>query len=95
MPEDLAAKIPMLKARKQTAIPSVWTHKELTQLISAIDRGLPKGRRDYAMILIACRLGLRCTDIKKPLFRKFQLGKEKAPFYPVEDRAADGGTAYP
>ncbi|ENZ10324.1 hypothetical protein [Enterocloster clostridioformis] len=25
MPDDLAAKMPMVKARKQTAIPSVWT----------------------------------------------------------------------
>ena len=61
---DFAAEMPMVKARKQTAIPSVWTHEELKRLIGAIDRGSPKGKRDYAIILIACRLGLRCTDIK-------------------------------
>ena len=61
---DLAAKMPMVKARKQTAIPSVWTLDELTKLLGAIDRGSPKGKRDYAIILMACRLGLRCTDIK-------------------------------
>lgn len=62
--EDFAADMPMVKARKQTSIPSVWTKEELKQLIGAIDRGSPKGKRDYAIILIACRLGLRCTDIK-------------------------------
>lgn len=61
---DLAAKTPMVQARKQTRIPSVWTEDELTKLIGAIDRGNPKGKRDYAIILLACRLGLRCTDIK-------------------------------
>ena len=30
---DFAEKMPMVKARKQTAIPSVWTHEELQQLI--------------------------------------------------------------
>ena len=42
MPDDLAAKMPMVKARKQTAIPSVWTQEELKQLVRAIDRGKPE-----------------------------------------------------
>jgi integrase/recombinase XerD len=61
---DFAAKTPMVQARKQTRIPSVWTEEELKKLIAAIDRGSPKGKRDYAIILMACCLGLRCKDIK-------------------------------
>lgn len=80
VPDDLAAKMPMVKARKQTAIPSVWTHEELKQLIEAIDRGSPKGRRDYAIILIACRLGLRCTDIKNLCFENFNWTEKKLCF---------------
>ena len=80
MPDDLAAKMPMVKARKQTAIPSVWTHEELKQLVGAIDRGSPKGRRDYAIILIACRLGLRCTDIKNLCFENFNWTEKKICF---------------
>lgn len=60
---DFAAKTPMVQARKQTRIPSVWTVDELKKLIEAIDRGSPRGKRDYAIILLACCLGLRCTDI--------------------------------
>ena len=78
--DDFAAKMPMVKARKQTAIPSVWTHEELKQLIGAIDRGSPKGRRDYAIILIACRLGLRCTDIKNLCFENFNWAEKKLCF---------------
>ena len=78
--DDFAAKMPMVKARKQTAIPSVWTHEELKQLIGAIDRGSPKGRRDYAIILIACRLGLRCTDIKNLCFENFNWTEKKLCF---------------
>lgn len=80
VPDDLTAKMPMVKARKQTAIPSVWTHEELKQLIGAIDRGSPKGRRDYAIILIACRLGLRCTDIKNLCFENFNGAEKKLCF---------------
>ena len=80
VPDDLTAKMPMVKARKQTAIPSVWTHEELKQLIGAIDRGSPKGRRDYAIILIACRLGLRCTDIKTLCFENFNWTEKKLCF---------------
>ena len=68
---DLAAKTPMVQARKQTRIPSVWTKVELDALIGAIDRGNPKGKRDYAIILLACVLGLRVNDIKNLTFGCF------------------------
>ena len=73
---DLALKLPMIQARKQTRIPSVWSKEELEKLIAAIDRGNPKGKRDYAIILIACILGLRVSDIKKLTFENFHW-KEK------------------
>ena len=73
---DFAAKTPMVQARKQTRIPSVWTKDELKKLIDAIDRGSPKGKRDYAIILLACCLGMRCTDIKNLKLENF-LWEEK------------------
>ena len=68
---DYSLKIPMVQSRKQTKIPSVWSVDDLKKLISAIDRGNPMGKRDYAMILLACRLGLRISDIKKLTFENF------------------------
>lgn len=46
---DIASKMPMVQARKQTRIPSVWTKEELKQLLNVIDRGSPKGKRDYSI----------------------------------------------
>ena len=77
---DLAAKIPMVQARKQTRIPSVWTADELKKLIGAIDRKNPKGKRDYAIILLACCLGLRCTDIKQLKLGDFHWEDKKLVF---------------
>ncbi len=84
---DFASKMPMVKARKQTSIPSVWTKEELTKLIGAIDRASPKGKRDYAIILLACRLGLRCRDIKNLRMGDFHWAEKKLCFVhqPVTD----------
>jgi len=68
---DYSAKIPMIQSRKQTRIPSIWSVSDLKKLIAAIDRGNPIGKRDYAIILLACRLGLRISDIKKLTFGNF------------------------
>lgn len=77
---DFAAKTPMVQARKQTRIPSVWTENELKTLITAIDRGSPKGKRDYAIILMACCLGMRCTDIKHLKMEDFRWEEKKLVF---------------
>ena len=82
---DFASKTPMVQARKQTRIPSVWTEDELKKLIAAIDRGSPKGKRDYAIILMACCLGLRCTDIKNLKMENFHWDREKACIYTIKN----------
>lgn len=69
--KDYSIKIPMVQARRQTRIPSIWHAEDLKKLIAAIDRGNPVGKRDNAIILLACRLGLRCGDIKKLTFENF------------------------
>ncbi len=68
---DYSSKIPMIQSKKHTRIPSVWSGSDLKKLIDAIDRGNPMGKRDYAIILLACRLGLRISDIKKLTFENF------------------------
>jgi integrase/recombinase XerD len=83
---DFAAKTPMVQARKQTRIPSVWTADELKKLITAIDRKSPKGKRDYAIILMACCLGMRCTDIKQLKMENFHWEEKKLVFVQSKTR---------
>lgn len=83
---DFAAKTPMVQARKQTRIPSVWTADELKKLIAVIDRGSPKGKRDYAIILLACCLGMRCTDIKSLKTENFHWGEKQLVFIQSKTR---------
>jgi integrase/recombinase XerD len=83
---DYSLKIPMVQSRKHTRIPSVWSVDDLRKLISAIDRGNPMGKRDYAIILLACRLGLRVTDIKNLTFENFHWDNNQLVFVQSKTR---------
>lgn len=75
--EDFAAKIHMPTISKSAKIPSAWSVEELKAMLSAVDRNSPIGKRDYAMILLACVLGLRIGDIKNITFGNFDWGKKQ------------------
>lgn len=68
---DYAEKIHMPIISKNAKIPSTWKLDELKAILSVIDRNSPIGKRDYAMILLACVLGLRVGDIKSLRFENF------------------------
>jgi len=61
--KDFAYIVPHDGYRQRTKVPSAYPKKDVEKLLKAIDRGNPKGKRDYAIILIAARLGLRAQDI--------------------------------
>lgn len=69
--EDYAERIHMPAISKNAKIPSAWSQDELKAMIAVIDRNNPIGKRDYAMILLACILGLRIGDIKNLTFKNF------------------------
>ena len=62
--KDLSAELPKIRVRKDATIPSVWDHELLVRLLGAVDRSSAKGKRDYAILLLACRLGLRAGNIR-------------------------------
>lgn len=60
---DFAYIVPHDGYRKRTKVPSAYPKEDVETLLKSIDRGNPKGKRDYAIILLAARLGLRAQDI--------------------------------
>ncbi len=60
--------VPAARSSRQARVPSVWDPADVTKLIEAIDRGNPSGKRDYAIVLLICRLGLRGVDVKRLRF---------------------------
>ena len=62
------AVVPAAKSARQARIPSVWEPGEVTKILEAVDRANPSGKRDYALILLITRLGLRGIDVKRLRF---------------------------
>jgi integrase len=65
---DLSKKLPKFKKVNQPNLPSVYSKEEIEKLILSVDRSSPIGKRNYAIILIAARLGLRASDISNLKF---------------------------
>lgn len=57
--------VPAVKSSRYARVPSVWDAADVTKILDAIDRGNPCGKRDYAIIMMITRLGLRSIDVKR------------------------------
>jgi site-specific recombinase XerD len=62
--KDLSAELPKVRVPRDAKIPSVWEQELVVRLLQAVDRSSAKGKRDYAILLLACRLGMRVGDIR-------------------------------
>jgi integrase len=60
--------VPVVKSSKQARVPSVWDPADVAKILEAIDRGNQSGKRDHAIVLLICRLGLRAVDVKRLRF---------------------------
>ena len=70
--KDFAYIVPRDGYRSRSKVPSAYPKKDVEKLLESIDRGNPKGKRDYAIILLAARLGLRAQDICDLSFQKLK-----------------------
>ena len=61
---DLAEKLPVVKANRQFKLPKVWRQEDILTVLNSIDRGNPVGKRDYAILMLITRYGLRSADVK-------------------------------
>ena len=61
---DFSLLLPKIRVMRKSSIPYAWEKVDILKLLNAIDREDPKGKRDYALILMIVRLGLRISDIR-------------------------------
>jgi integrase len=61
---DLAPAIVLPRVAHRSAPPRVFDRATVERLLGAVDRCTPLGKRDYAMLLLAARYGLRSSDIR-------------------------------
>ncbi|HKY35757.1 MAG TPA: tyrosine-type recombinase/integrase, partial [Polyangiaceae bacterium] len=60
---DLAAAVPPVASWRQTTLPTAISIEDVRLLLRTCDRRTAKGRRDYAILLLLARLGLRSREI--------------------------------
>ncbi len=60
---DISILIPRDNYKKQPKLPSTYKKREVEILINSVDRASKAGKRNYVIILLAARLGLRASDI--------------------------------
>ncbi len=60
---DLTAAIPTVRRWAQPGIPRTLAPSEINRILDAPDRATATGRRDYAILLLLARLGLRSSEV--------------------------------
>lgn len=65
LPMDLSAATISARHHRHTGLRDVLSDDEITRLLTAVDRSSAIGRRDYAVLVLAARYGMRPSDIRQ------------------------------
>jgi site-specific recombinase XerD len=60
---DLAACVPTVANRRLSTVPKYLEPEAIQRVLGSCDRDQPTGRRDYAILLLLVRLGLRAGEV--------------------------------
>jgi integrase/recombinase XerD len=63
--QSLGGAVPGVGAWRAAGLPQPLEHGQLDRLLASCDRRTPVGRRDFAMLLLMGRLGLRCGEVAR------------------------------
>jgi site-specific recombinase XerD len=78
--EDLSKDVPPLKNLYRHRIPSVWEAEDVKKILAVIDRANPTGKRNYAIIMLAAKTGIRSEDVKNLRFSNLNWDEQKIEF---------------
>lgn len=62
-PRDLCVSVPPVRTWRQSSVPAFLSPEEEERVLASTDRSTSRGRRDYAILLLLARLGLRAGEI--------------------------------
>jgi len=60
---DMSDSVPSVRKWRQATVPAFITPEQQSAILAAIDRATPSGSRDYAVLLLLARLGLRASEV--------------------------------
>ena len=62
-PRDFSAAVPTIRTYRQAGVPALLAPEEVERVLATPDRSTPRGRRDYAILLLLAGLGLRASEV--------------------------------
>jgi len=62
--EDISVSIPRVPHWKATRLPNHLKYSDVESILKTCDRNTPKGMRDYVILLLLIRLGLRAGEVR-------------------------------
>ena len=63
LPVDFSLSVPTVRKCQKPGVPAFLSPEEIDQVLAATDQSTTTGRRDYAILLLLARLGLRAGEI--------------------------------
>jgi site-specific recombinase XerD len=84
---NLIENVPTVRVRPDQRIPSVWKSENVDILLTTVDRNSPCGKRDYAILLLATRLGMRVSDIRNLRFENLLWGRARIEIFQTKGGA--------
>jgi integrase/recombinase XerD len=92
LPRDLSISVDAPHAYRLSHIPRSVTWEEVRKMLSVVARRLPRGKRDYAILLLLVTYGLRAREVAALMLDHIDWKRERLH---VPERKADHATAYP
>ena len=90
---DLSLKMmPIVKVSASARIPTTLDLSQIESILASVDRESPQGKRDYAVLMIAVKLGIRTSDIRNLRPANFNWEQPFGVFHPSQNRRADNFT---
>lgn len=62
-PRDLSTAVPTIRTYHQAGVPALLSPDEVERALATPNRSTTRGRRDYAILLLLARLGMRASEV--------------------------------
>lgn len=62
--------LPCIRRTKKYRLPTVFSPDEVERILAGVDRSNPLGKRNYAILLLVAKLGLRISDTRQLQFEQ-------------------------
>lgn len=92
IPKDLSGAVDAPHAYRLSKIPRSVTWEEVRRMLAVVERRMPAGKRDYAILLLLVTYGLRAREVAALTLDHIDWKRERLH---VPERKADHDTAFP